>query len=52
MEKPSTKFEDVGGMKRVKEISIKIIQPLQILICIKHLVKTGGSILLYGPRLR
>jgi transitional endoplasmic reticulum ATPase len=51
MEKPLTKFEDVGGMKRVKEeISIKIIQPLQNPELYKAFGKrTGGGILLYGP---
>ena len=51
MEKPKLRFEDVGGMKRVKEeISLKIIQPLKN----PHLYKAygkkiGGGILLYGP---
>src|SRR5580765_591337 len=51
MEKPSTKFEDVGGMQRVKEeISIKIIQPLKNPELYKAFgKKTGGGILLYGP---
>jgi SpoVK/Ycf46/Vps4 family AAA+-type ATPase len=51
MEKPSIKFEDVGGMKRIKEeISIKIIQPLQNPDLYKAFgKKTGGGILLYGP---
>jgi len=51
MEKPSIKFEDVGGMKRVKdEISIKIIQPLQNPDLYKaYGKKIGGGILLYGP---
>jgi len=51
MEKPSIKFEDVGGMKRVKEeISIKIIQPLQNPDLYKAFgKKTGGGIMLYGP---
>ena len=51
MEKPSIKFEDVGGMKRVKEeISIKIIQPLQNPDLYKAFgKKIGGGILLYGP---
>jgi hypothetical protein len=40
MEKPSIRFEDVGGMKRIKEeISIKIIHHCKTLICIKLLVK-------------
>jgi transitional endoplasmic reticulum ATPase len=51
MEKPSIKFEDVGGMKRVKdEIAIKIIQPLQNPDLYKAFgKKIGGGILLYGP---
>ncbi|HMK17785.1 MAG TPA: AAA family ATPase, partial [Chitinophagaceae bacterium] len=51
MEKPSIKFEDVGGMKRIKEeISIKIIQPLQNPDLYKAFgKKIGGGILLYGP---
>ena len=51
MEKPSVKFEDVGGMKRVKEeISIKIIQPLQNPELYKAFgKKIGGGILMYGP---
>lgn len=51
MEKPSIKFEDVGGMKSVKEeISIKIIQPLKNPELFKAFgKKTGGGILLYGP---
>ena len=51
MEKPNTKFSDVGGMKKVKdEISIKIIQPLKNPELYKAFgKKTGGGILLYGP---
>jgi SpoVK/Ycf46/Vps4 family AAA+-type ATPase len=51
MEKPAIKFEDVGGMKRVKEeIAIKIIQPLQKPDLYKAFgKKIGGGILLYGP---
>lgn len=51
MEKPAIKFEDVGGMKRVKEeIAIKIIQPLQNPDLYKAFgKKIGGGILLYGP---
>ena len=51
MEKPSIKFEDVGGMKRVKdEIAIKIIQPLKNPDLYKaYGKKIGGGILLYGP---
>ena len=51
MEKPSTKFSDVGGMERVKEeISIKIIQPMLNPELFKAFgKKSGGGILLYGP---
>ncbi len=51
MEKPDLKFEDVGGMKKVKnEISLKIIQPLKNPDLYKAFgKKTGGGILLYGP---
>jgi SpoVK/Ycf46/Vps4 family AAA+-type ATPase len=51
MEKPRLKFEDVGGMKRVKdEISLKIIQPLKNPDLFKaYGKKIGGGILLYGP---
>lgn len=51
MEKPSIKFSDVGGMKRVKdEIAIKIIQPMQNPDLYKAFgKKIGGGILLYGP---
>ncbi len=51
MEKPKLKFEDVGGMKRVKdEISLKIIQPLKNPELFKaYGKKIGGGILLYGP---
>ena len=51
MEKPSLKFEDVGGMKRIKdEISLKIIQPLKNPALYKaYGKKIGGGILLYGP---
>jgi transitional endoplasmic reticulum ATPase len=51
MEKPKWKFQDVGGMQRVKEeISIKIIQPLKNPDLYKAFgKKTGGGILLYGP---
>ena len=51
MERPDTRFEDVGGMQEVKkDISLKIIQ------AIKHPElyeaygkKAGGGILMYGP---
>ena len=51
MEKPNLKFDDVGGMKRVKEeISLKIIQPLKNPVLYKaYGKKIGGGILLYGP---
>ncbi len=51
MEKPKIKFDDVGGMKRVKEeIAIKIIQPLKSPDLYKAFgKKIGGGILLYGP---
>jgi len=51
MEKPKWKFNDVGGMQRVKdEISIKIIQPLKNPDLYKAFgKKAGGGILLYGP---
>jgi len=51
IEKPKWKFQDVGGMKRVKEeISLKIIQPLTNPDLYKAFgKKTGGGILLYGP---
>jgi SpoVK/Ycf46/Vps4 family AAA+-type ATPase len=51
MEKPKIKFEDVGGMERVKqEISMKIIQPIKNPDLYKAFgKKIGGGILLYGP---
>lgn len=51
MEKPSTKFADVGGLDHVKrEIDLKIIKPLQFPDLYKSYgKKTGGGILLYGP---
>ncbi len=51
LEKPTTKFSDVGGMKNVKnEISLKIIQPLKNTDLYKEFgKKAGGGILLYGP---
>lgn len=51
MEKPSVRFDAVGGMKRVKEeISIKIIEPLKNPDLYKAFgKKIGGGILLYGP---
>lgn len=51
MEKPDVKFEDVGGMQRIKqEIAIKIIEPLKNPDLYKAFgKKIGGGILLYGP---
>ncbi len=51
MERPETRFSDVGGMKDVKkEISLKIIKPLQHPELYKaYGKKTGGGILMYGP---
>jgi len=51
MDKPDTKFSDVGGMDQVKkEIEMKIIFPLQHPEMYKaYGKKTGGGILLYGP---
>lgn len=51
MEKPNLRFEDVGGMQKVKnEISMKIIQPLKNPEMYKAFgKKVGGGILLYGP---
>jgi len=51
MDKPKTKFADVGGMDGVKrEIDLKIIQPLQHTELYKSYgKKVGGGILLYGP---
>lgn len=51
MEKPDLRFEDVGGMQKVKnEISMKIIQPLKNPEMYKAFgKKVGGGILLYGP---
>jgi transitional endoplasmic reticulum ATPase len=51
MEKPDIKFEDVGGMQRIKqEIAVKIIEPLKNPDLYKAFgKKIGGGILLYGP---
>lgn len=51
MEKPTTRFSDVGGMQKVKEeIAIKIIQPMQNPDLYKAFgKKSGGGILLFGP---
>jgi SpoVK/Ycf46/Vps4 family AAA+-type ATPase len=50
-EKPTVKFDDVGGMNAVKEeIRMKIIYPLQKADLFKQYgKKTGGGVLLYGP---
>ena len=49
--RPTTTFEDVGGMEEVKkEIDLKIIQPLKHPEIYKaYGKKIGGGILLYGP---
>lgn len=51
IEKPSIKFDSVGGMKAVKEeIALKIIHPLNNPEIYKAFgKKIGGGILLYGP---
>ncbi len=51
LQRPKERFQDVGGMQRVKdEISIKIIQPLANPDLFKAFgKKLGGGILLYGP---
>jgi transitional endoplasmic reticulum ATPase len=51
LEKPKVKFEDVGGMMKVKEeISLKIIQPLKNPEIYKAFgKKAGGGVMLYGP---
>jgi SpoVK/Ycf46/Vps4 family AAA+-type ATPase len=51
IEKPSTKFADVGGMESVKdEIRMKIIHPLTHAELYKAYGKAiGGGILMYGP---
>jgi transitional endoplasmic reticulum ATPase len=51
MEKPTTKFSDVGGMQKLKnEIALKIIQPLKNPELYKAFgKKIGGGILMYGP---
>lgn len=51
LEKPSMKFEDVGGMTDVKEdIQVKIIYPLQHAdMFAAYGKKVGGGILMYGP---
>jgi SpoVK/Ycf46/Vps4 family AAA+-type ATPase len=51
VERPSTKFDDVGGMESVKEeIRLKIIHPLQHPELYQAYGKAiGGGILMYGP---
>jgi len=50
-ERPTVKFEDVGGMSAVKEdIRMKIIYPLQNAELFRQYgKKTGGGVMLYGP---
>ncbi len=51
MTKPDINFEDVGGMKSIKEeIDIKIIKPITHASMFEAFgKKIGGGILLYGP---
>ena len=51
IERPKIKFEDVGGMTKVKEeIQIKIIYPLtHAEMFAAYGKKVGGGILMYGP---
>lgn len=51
IERPKTKFDDVGGMDAVKEeIRMKIIYPLQKPELFRAYGKAiGGGVLLYGP---
>lgn len=51
IERPTTKFEDVGGMEELKdEIRMKIILPMDHPELYKAYGKTaGGGVLLYGP---
>jgi transitional endoplasmic reticulum ATPase len=51
IEKPDTKFSDIGGMTAVKEeIQMKIIHPLAHADLYKaYGKKIGGGILMYGP---
>ncbi|WP_207431727.1 ATP-binding protein [Sabulibacter ruber] len=51
IEKPTIKFQDVGGMEKVKEeIEMKIIHPLKHADLYKaYGKKIGGGILMYGP---
>ncbi len=51
VEKPSLKFDDVGGLEEVKEqVRMKIIHPIAHADLFKAYGKSlGGGILLYGP---
>jgi SpoVK/Ycf46/Vps4 family AAA+-type ATPase len=51
IEKPKVKFQDVGGLKQVKdEIALKVIHPLKNPEIYKaYGKKIGGGILMYGP---
>jgi transitional endoplasmic reticulum ATPase len=51
IERPATRFDDVGGMEQVKdEIRLKIIHPLTHADLYKAYGKSaGGGILMYGP---
>lgn len=51
VERPKVKFEDVGGMSKVKEeIQVKIIYPLtHAEMYAAYGKKVGGGILMYGP---
>ncbi len=51
LERPTIKFEDVGGMVAVKEdICVKIIYPMQHAdMFAAYGKKVGGGILMYGP---
>lgn len=51
LKKPKIKFNDIGGMEKIKEeISLKIIKPLKHPELYKaYGKKIGGGILLYGP---
>lgn len=51
LQKPKIRFEDVGGMSKVKkEIELKIIKPLEHAeLYAQYGKKVGGGLLLYGP---
>ncbi len=51
LQKPRIRFEDVGGMSKVKkEIELKIIKPLEHAdLYAQYGKKVGGGLLLYGP---